>query len=69
MECKYLVTKCICYDTTFEEMKRIMKERKIKTLDELKDVKIVADNCRLCVPYINKMIETGETKFHVLLES
>lgn len=63
------ITKCICSDTTFEEMKKIMKERKINTLDELRAVIIVAANCRLCVPYINKMIETGKTKFHVLLES
>ncbi len=62
------ITKCICYDTTFEEMKKIMIERNINTLDELKEVKMVAANCRLCIPYICKMIETGETKFNTILE-
>lgn len=49
-------------------MKKIMVERNIKTLDELREVKVVAANCKLCIPYITKMIETGETKFEELLE-
>ncbi len=67
-ETKINITKCICYDTTFEEMKKIMKDRNLKTLDELIMAKTVASNCRLCVPYIKKMIETGETKFDIIIQ-
>ncbi len=67
-ETKFMVTKCICYDTSFKEMKKIMKENRLTTLEELKEVKTIADNCKLCVPYIMKMIETGETKFEIILE-
>lgn len=62
---KFEVTKCVCYDTTFEEMKDIMNKNNINTLEELRQIKPVALNCKLCVPYINKMIETGETKFEL----
>ncbi len=62
------ITKCICYDTSFEEMKTIMKNYKINSLEELRDIKPVALNCKLCVPYINKMIETGETKFKIIIQ-
>ncbi|MEO8209025.1 MAG: (2Fe-2S)-binding protein [bacterium] len=65
---KFNITKCICYDTTFSEMKNIMEENNLKTLEELREIKIVAANCKLCVPYINRMIETGETEFDVILE-
>lgn len=63
----YKVDKCICFDTTFAEMKKIMEENNLKTLEELKQVKRVADNCMLCVPYIFKMIETGETEFELMI--
>ncbi|MDZ4713784.1 MAG: (2Fe-2S)-binding protein [bacterium] len=67
-EYKYNITKCICYDTTFSEMKKIMQKHDLKTLDELKKVRMVASNCRLCLPYINRMIETGQTEFELILE-
>lgn len=62
------ITKCICYDTSFEEMKTIMQHQKVNTLEELQQIKPVALNCKLCVPYINKMIETGETKFKIIIQ-
>jgi len=63
---KFEVTKCVCYDTTFEEMKEIMEKNNIGTIDELRKIKPVASNCKLCLPYINKMIETGKIKFEVI---
>jgi len=63
---KFEVTKCVCYDTTFEEMKEIMQKNNLTTVDELREIKPVALNCKLCLPYINKMIETGETRFEVI---
>jgi bacterioferritin-associated ferredoxin len=67
MKLEFKVTKCICYDTSFKEMKEIMIKQNLKTIDELRRVKPVGVNCRLCVPYIEKMIETGETEFKVIL--
>ncbi|MEO6693795.1 MAG: hypothetical protein ABIY50_04365 [Ignavibacteria bacterium] len=63
---KIEVTKCICYNTTFEEMKSIMQKNKLNTVDELRNIKPVALDCRLCLPYIIKMINTGETKFDLI---
>jgi len=63
---KFEVTKCICYDTTFEEMKAIMIKYNLRTVDELIKIKPVALNCKLCLPYINKMIATGDTVFEVI---
>lgn len=47
-------------------MKEIMERNNLTGIDELRKIKPVALSCKLCVPYILKMIETGETKFDVL---
>ena len=49
-------------------MKKIMEEKNIFSLEELKKHKVVADNCKLCVPYIEKMLETGQTEFENIIE-
>lgn len=64
---KVHIDRCICYNTTFEEMKSIMCENNIKTIDELRNIKPVSLNCKICLPYILKMIETGETEFNEIL--
>lgn len=63
---KYPVKKCICFDVTFLEMKNIMKEKGITTIEELKEIKELAGNCKICVPYIKKMIQTGKTEFEII---
>lgn len=62
---KFAVTKCVCFDITFEEMKSIMKKNNIKTLEELKEIKALSGNCKLCLPYIIEMIKTGKTEFEL----
>lgn len=51
------VTKCVCQNVFFDEVRRIIKEKKICKLEELQDIKKVACGCKLCVPYINKIID------------
>lgn len=67
-ETEFKVTKCICYDTTFQEMKNLMKKNNAKTLKELQEIKTVAANCQLCLPYIKKMIDTGEVEFDLIIQ-
>ncbi|HQY20955.1 MAG TPA: (2Fe-2S)-binding protein [Ignavibacteria bacterium] len=63
---KYPVKKCVCFNVTFLEMKNIMKEKGIDTIEELKEIKELAGNCKICVPYIKKMIQTGKTEFEII---
>lgn len=49
-------------------MKEIMKEKNINSIEELKEIKLVAANCKLCLPYIKRMIETGQTEFDIILD-
>ena len=64
----YKITKCICFDTTFKEMQDIMLKNKINSIEELKKIKTISENCKLCLPYIKEMIRTGKTEFEEILK-
>jgi len=53
------IKKCVCFDTTFAQL----KEAGIKSVEEAAERFGCSTNCGLCKPYIEKMIETGETEF------
>lgn len=48
-----MITKCICYNITFEE---ILK---------LSSIENICNKCKMCNPYIKESIKTGMTKFPV----
>ncbi|MBS1518711.1 MAG: (2Fe-2S)-binding protein [Bacteroidetes bacterium] len=62
----YPVTMCVCTGISFAEMKEKMNSEGIETIDELCEISGVASNCRSCLPYIEKMMETGEIKFQII---
>jgi bacterioferritin-associated ferredoxin len=61
-----MVDRCVCYDKTFAEMKVVIDEHELTSFDELKNYITFAENCRLCVPYVELVIKTGKTKFEVI---
>ncbi len=60
---RFLVTRCICHDKSFEEIKTFALENGIKDVKELQILKYCSNSCRLCVPYVEMVLETGETEF------
>lgn len=60
------VTKCICFDITFRELKEISIINNCKSLQELKAYAIFSEKCKLCSPYIQKMLETDQVEFDVI---
>ena len=61
-----MVTKCICYDKTFTDMKLLIDKHKLKTVDELQIHIPFGLNCKLCVPYVELVFKTGKTEFDVI---
>ena len=55
------VSACICGEISFAEL----KEAGVTTLEGAEQFGC-GITCRLCVPYLLRMIETGETEFAVL---
>lgn len=59
---------CVCYSISFEELHQISKQYELKTFEDLKNKKLCGARCQMCVPYIKKMLETGQTEFENQLE-
>lgn len=57
------VTRCICHDRTFEEIREYAEERDFSTVEELQNDKYCSCSCRLCVPYVKAALESGQTQF------
>jgi bacterioferritin-associated ferredoxin len=56
------VVKCICFDKTFADL----KVAGVKSVQEAAERFGCSTKCGLCKPYIQKMLETGETEFAIL---
>lgn len=59
----FLVSKCICHSRPFPEIKQYALEHNYTTVEELQEVTFCSCKCGLCIPYIELMLETGETEF------
>lgn len=57
------VDRCICHEITFAEIKRIATEKKLDYVKEIQENGIACTNCKLCVPYVELVLKTGETVF------
>ncbi len=57
------VDRCICHEITFAEIKRIAREKGLTSVKEIEENRIACTNCKLCVPYVELILETGETVF------
>jgi len=64
----YMVTRCVCDDITFKEIKKLAMERGYTKVSQLSNEQICATNCKLCVPYVHRMLKTGETAFKEIEE-
>ncbi len=58
-----MVTKCVCSDILFSEIKVKADKNGVKNIEELRKHVTLGENCRLCIPYIELMFKTGRTEF------
>ncbi|MBN8568622.1 MAG: (2Fe-2S)-binding protein [Ignavibacteria bacterium] len=63
-----LIDRCICFNVKFADVKKIMDDNGFNTLEEVQSVIDVSKNCKLCRPYLEKMLQTGETEFNYIIE-
>lgn len=57
------VTRCICHNRSFEEVKAYAAEQNISSVEELQDRNFCSNSCGLCSPYVEAMLETGQVEF------
>lgn len=59
------VTRCVCHDVTFAELKALTPEVGAD-LDALAARTGCGTGCGTCIPYIQLMLKTGRTEFPVI---
>lgn len=57
------VSRCICHNRDFAEVKKYAEEKGYSTVEELQADRFCSCGCGLCIPYVELMLETGETEF------
>jgi len=62
------IDRCMCYQRTFDELKSIAEDTGAESVEELQEHAVFGHNCQLCHPYVRRMLETGETVFHEVIE-
>lgn len=58
------VVMCVCHNISFQEIQRKANHQNLTTISELKAKKICSNGCQMCVPYVERMLRTGETEFY-----
>lgn len=62
------VDRCVCFRRPFVDLLEIAKKTGAKTLEELQEETQFGMACRLCNPYVRRMLVTGETSFEELID-
>lgn len=57
------VVMCVCHRRTFSEILEIAEKQGWNTLEELRENDICSNGCKMCEPYVEKTLRTGETAF------
>lgn len=63
------IDKCVCGDVSFEDILSIAETNGISDPEDLASIAGAGINCRLCMPYIRRMLMTGETEFNQIINA
>ena len=61
-----MINRCVCFNKTFKEILNESYIQNIKTLEEIKSKLNTCNKCKLCNPYIEQGLRTGQTEFKIL---
>jgi bacterioferritin-associated ferredoxin len=58
-----MIDRCICNEVSFERALETAEKHGCQTVSELQKRIDICDSCRMCLPYLQKVLETGQTEF------
>jgi NAD(P)H-nitrite reductase large subunit len=61
-----MVDRCVCFSRTFAELKRIAEREGARDIAALQSAADFGLKCGLCKPYVQRMLETGGTRFPIM---
>lgn len=57
------IDRCHCFQQTFADLKAVAQATGASTVSEVQAHAAFGHRCRLCHPYVRRMLRTGETVF------
>ena len=63
------IDRCYCYEQTFADLKAVADETGADSVEGLQARVTFGENCQLCHPYVRRMLKTGQTVFHEVLDA
>lgn len=57
------IDRCYCFATTFAALREVAEATGAETVSELQAHAVFGRRCRLCHPYVRRMLRTGATSF------
>ncbi len=61
------IDRCACFGKTFAELQAVARDRGVRDATALQAHVTFGRQCRLCLPYVRRMLATGETVFHEIV--
>ena len=58
------IARCLCFGRPFAELADVAAATGAATVAELQEHVRFGQKCRLCRPYVRRMLRTGQTTFH-----
>lgn len=62
------IDRCSCFDRTFAELKDVADATGAASVTALQTQVTFGEKCHLCHPYVRRMLATGQTVFHAVIE-
>ena len=57
------IDRCACFQQTFAHLKKVAEAEGVTSVEELQRHVVFGLKCKLCHPYVRRMLRTGETVF------
>lgn len=61
------IDRCVCSGTSFEHLRETSRRVGAKSIPVLQEHAAFGQNCRLCLPYICRMLKTGTVVFSEII--
>ncbi|MEM1094135.1 MAG: (2Fe-2S)-binding protein [Bacteroidota bacterium] len=63
------IDRCVCFQVRFAELKTLAETTAARDIPSLQAHCTFGQRCKLCHPYVRRMLATGETVFHEVIQS
>jgi hypothetical protein len=63
------IQRCVCYDVPFTELADRANRSGATSIPELQRLRDFGGRCKLCHPYVQAMLKTGQTKFNTIIKA